>query len=53
MPMDRCWHRKLVNNVNMKPFRQLWVVTQLSLGLSESRNFYGSAKYRDGRLARE
>ena len=53
MPMDRCWHWKLVNNVNMKPLCPLRAVTLLSVGLNESRNLHGSAKYRDGRLARE
>jgi len=53
MPMDRCWHWKLVNNVKMKPLCLLWAVTLLSVGLSESRNLYGSAKYGDGRLPRE
>ena len=53
MPMDRCWYWKLVNNINMKPLCLLWAVTLLSINLRETHNFYGSAQYRDGRLANE
>ena len=45
MPMDRCWHWKLVNNFNTKSLGLFRAVTLLSIGLSESRNLYGSAKY--------
>jgi len=53
MPMDGCWHRKLVNDFNMKPLGLFRAVTLLAIGLSESRNLYGPAKYRDRPLARE
>jgi hypothetical protein len=51
--MDRCRHRKLVNDFNMKSLGLFWTVTLLSIGLSERRNLYGPAKYGDRPLARE
>src|SRR5205085_11860439 len=53
MPVDRCWHRKLVNNFQMKSRVFNRAVTLLSIGLGKSPDLYCFAQHSDRRLARK
>ena len=53
MPMDGCWHRKLIDEFDMKAFRLDRAVTLFPIGLPNCRKLYRPPQYGDWRLSRK